>query len=85
MDENVEQVCITHAKCLRHIDGALSFLWQVEPARESIRESRYFVAAYMKTQINIVISFTPKAHIFEDHVIESMQDLNGVGDKNKYF
>ena len=49
MDENVEQVCITHAKCLRHIDGALSFLWQVEPARESIRESRYFVAAYMKT------------------------------------
>ena len=39
----------------------------------------------MKTWRKIGLSFTPKAHIFEDHAIESMQDLNGLVDNTEDF
>ena len=39
----------------------------------------------MKTWRKLGLSVTQKAHIFEDHAIESMQALNGLGDKTKYF
>ena len=38
-NENVEHVCITHAKLIHHLDGAFSFLCRVEPTRERIREA----------------------------------------------
>ena len=31
------------------------------------------------------LSVTPKPHIFEDHTIDSMQDINGLGDKTEDF
>ena len=39
----------------------------------------------MKNYIKLGLSVKPKAHIFEDHAIESMQDLNDLDDKTKYF
>ena len=39
----------------------------------------------MKTCRKIGLSVTPKEHIFEDHTIEYMQALNGLGDKIKDF
>ena len=39
----------------------------------------------MKTWQKIGLSVTPKAHIFEEHSIESMQTLNGLGDNTKDF
>ena len=72
-------------KLLRQIDDAFSFLRQVDPTLERIREAGYFVAACTKTWHNIIISFKLKAHIIEDHAIESIQDLNGMDDKTKYF
>ena len=50
-----------------------------------IRETGYFVPASMETCHKLEIIVTPKAHIFEDHAVDSMQDLNGLGDKTKYF
>ena len=48
-NENVEQVCRTHAKLLRQMYGAFSCLRKVDPSRERIREAGAFVAASMKT------------------------------------
>ena len=31
------------------------------------------------------LSVSPKTHSFEYHAIESIQDLNGLGDKTEYF
>ena len=39
----------------------------------------------MKTWCNLGLSVTPKAHIFEYHAIESMQDINSLGDNIEYF
>ena len=39
----------------------------------------------MKTWHKLGLSVTPKAHIFEYHAIESMQALNGMGDKTEDF
>ena len=84
-DNVFEQVCRIHATLLRKIDGAFSCLRQVDPNHERIRDSGDFVYSSMKTWRNIGISVTPKAHTFEDHTIESMQALNGMGDKTEYF
>ena len=59
-NENVEQVCRIHVHILRQIDGYLLFLQKVDPTRESIRESKYFVAESMKTWSKLGISVTPK-------------------------
>ena len=50
-----------------------------------IREVGYFVAASMKTWRKLGLGVTPETHIFEDHAIESMQNLNGLGDKRTIF
>ena len=39
----------------------------------------------MNTWRRIRLSVTPKAHIFEDNEIESMQALNCLVDKTRYF
>ena len=78
-DENSEQVWITHAKILRQLYVAFSCLWQVDRTCERIIEAGSSVAASMKTWRKIGLSVTPKAHIFEDHAIESMQAINGLG------
>ena len=39
----------------------------------------------MKTCHKLGLSVTIKAHIFEDHAIEPMQDLNGLGDNTEDF
>ena len=84
-DENYEHICRTHEKLLFQIDGAFSCLRQVESTRERIREAGYFVTASMNTWRKLGLSVAPKAHIFEDHAIEFMQDFNGLGDKTKDF
>ena len=85
MDENVEQVCRTHAKLLCKLGGDFQCLWQVDPTLESIREQGYFFAVSMVIWRQLGLIITPKARIFEDHVIDSMQDLNVLGDNTKYF
>ena len=84
-DENVKQVCITHAKILCQIDGYFSCLWKVDPTLERIREAGSFVVASMETCRQIWLSVTPKSHISEDHAIDSMQAINGMGDNNEDF
>ena len=79
-DEKSEQVCRTHAKLLHQIYGVVSCLRKFDPTYESIIEKGYFVADSMKTWRKPGLSVTQKEHIFEDHAIDSMQDLNGVGD-----
>ena len=64
-DENFEQVCITHAKLLCHIDSDFSFLLQVDPTRDRIREAEAFVFDSMKTWHKIGLSVKPKAHILK--------------------
>ena len=54
-----------------------------EPTHESIRVAGAFVVASMETWCKIRLSVTPKENIFEDHAIESMRYLNGLGDKTK--
>ena len=83
-DENVEQACRTYAKIIRQINGAFSFLRQVYPTCER-REAGDFVAASMKTWHKLGLNVTPKARIFEDHAIEYMQTLSGLGDKTEDF
>ena len=39
----------------------------------------------MKTWQKLILSVTPKAHIFEDQAIDSMKALNGLGDKTEDF
>ena len=39
----------------------------------------------MRTWRKIVLSITPKAHIFEKHAIDSMLALNVMGDNTKDF
>ena len=39
----------------------------------------------MNTWRKLGLSVTPKSHIFEEHAIEPMQALYGMGDKTKYF
>ena len=39
----------------------------------------------MKTWSNPGFSVTPNANIFEDHAIDYMQTLNGMGDNTEYF
>ena len=39
----------------------------------------------MNTWNKLGLIVTPKAHIFKEHNIESMQDLNGMCDKTEYF
>ena len=58
---------------------------QVDPTRERIMEEGAFVDASTKTWCNLGLSVTPKAHTFEDHEIEYMQALHGLGDKTKDF
>ena len=84
-DENIKQVCRTFAKLLCQIDGAFSCLRKVEPTRERIREAGNFVSAFMKTWRKLGLSVTPKSNIFEYHAIESMQALNIIVNKTKYF
>ena len=48
-------------------------------------ESRIFCPTSMKTWRKLGLSVTPKSHIFEDHEKYSMQAINGLGDKTKYF
>ena len=72
-------------KLLHQIDGAFSCLRKLDPTRDRIREAGYFVAASTKTWGNLGISVTPKAHIFEDHVIDSMQALNSLGYNTECF
>ena len=69
-----------HAKLLCKIDGDFSCLSKVDPTRERIIQSGYFVAAYMDTWNKLGLSVTPKEHIFEDHAIESTQAINSLGD-----
>ena len=83
--ENVQQVLRTHAKLLHQLDGAFSCLRQVEPTRDRIRYAGSFVADSTKTWRNLGLSVTPKAHNFEYHEIESMQDINGLGYTTKDF
>ena len=71
-DEHFKKVCRTNATLLRRIGRYFSFLRQVESTHERIREARDFVDASMNIWHNIGFSVTPKAHIFEDHTIESM-------------
>ena len=84
-NENFEQAFITNAKLLYQIDGTFSFLQKVNPTCEIIRESGVFVDASMKTWHKLGLSVTPKEHIFQDHAIEFIQNINGLGDKTKYF
>ena len=71
-NENIERVCRIHAKLLHQLDGAFSLLRKIDPTHEKIREAGDFFYASMEICYKLGLSVTPKAHIFEDHSVESM-------------
>ena len=54
-----------------------------QPLRGS--ERQYFFAASVKTCRKLGLSVTPNVPVFKDRAIDSMQSLNSLGDKTKYF
>ena len=84
-DENSKQVCRTHAKLLPNIYCVFSLLWKYGPTRDSIGELGDFFAASVETWYKILLSVTPKVHVFEYHAVESMQYLHDICDNIKDF
>ena len=54
-----------------------------QPLRVS--KSQDFSFRFHRDLKNIGISDTQKIYSFEDHELESMQNINSMGNKNKYF
>ena len=84
-NENIKQICITHAKFLRPINGDFSFLRKSGLTHERIIEEGSFSSDSMETCHNLWLSVTTKSNTFEDHAIDSMQSLNDMGDNTEDF
>ena len=75
----IDRICAQYADLFTCMDGAFSALRTENPTCQDVDKAREFVTKTMERWRSIGLSVTPKAHVFEDHAVEKMNDYLDFG------